>query len=346
MQKSPYSSQPVQSKQLRGIVLQENIIRTDHQIRLKDKLDHLKAIWGINRMGHKVGPGLYKIGKPGRDSPVLVTANYTLSFDALRSSLKDIDAYILVLNTYGINVWCAAGKGTFGTRELVRKIEETRLGDIVSHRRLILPQLGAPGVSAHEVKDKSGFHVKYGPVRAADIPLYLSQDKLPAAARRVKFTLGDRLRLIPVELVQVLLPMLLLAVALFFTVGWIPALAMAGAVLAGSALFPVLLPWLPTKNFSTKGFMLGGLVASGFGLAHLFDSLERPLVLILVSTLAYGVALPPVTAFLSLNFTGATTFTSRSGVRKEINTYFPAMVWMAGAGLLLFLASIIISLIV
>jgi hypothetical protein len=297
-------------------------------------------------MGHKVETGLYRLGKPGKESPVFVTANYTLSFDALRSSLKDIDAYVLVLNTFGINVWCAAGKGTFGTKELVRKMEETRLAEVVSHRRLILPQLGAPGVSAHEVKEKSGFHVKYGPVRAVDIPEYLGNNELPAEARRVKFTLGDRLTLVPVELFQVriLLPMLILAAALYFTIGPIPALGLVGSVMAGTVLFPVLLPWLPTKNFSTRGFILGGLVASVFGLSHLLHSLHQPLVYILVSSLAYVIALPPVTAFLSLNFTGATTFTSRSGVRKEINTYFPVMVWMAGVGLILFITAIIISL--
>ena len=344
MQKSPYSWQPVKSSQFQGVVIQESVTRTDHQIRLKDILDHLQARWGIKRMKHKVEPGLYKLGDPGPESPVFVTANYTLSFDALRSSLKDIDGYILVLNTFGINVWCAAGKGTFGTEELIRKIDETNLAEIISHRNLILPQLGAPGVSAHIVKERSGFTIKYGPVRAGDIPEYLSTKKVSAEARRVKFTLGDRLTLVPVELVQVILPMIILAVVLFFTVGLIPALALAGAVIAGTALFPAMLPWLPTKNFSTKGFILGGFVASVFGLAHVLGSLYQPLVYILVSTLAYVITLPPVTAFLSLNFTGATTFTSRSGVRKEINTYFPVMVWMAGVGLILFIAAIIISL--
>ena len=344
MQKSPFSWQLAKSSQFQGVVIQQSVTRTDHQIRLKDTLDHLQARWGIHRMKHKVEPGLYKLGNPGPESPVFVTANYSLSFDAVRSSLKDIDGYILVLNTFGINVWCAAGKGTFGTEELVRKIEETNLAEIISHKNLILPQLGAPGVSAHEVKEKTGFHIKYGPVRAGDIPEYMSTKKVSAEARRVNFTLRDRLTLVPVELVQVILPMLILSVVLFFTVGLFPALALLGSVIAGTALFPAMLPWLPTKNFSTKGFILGGIVASGFGLAHMLGNLHQPLVYILVSTLAYVITLPPVTAFLSLNFTGATTFTSRSGVRKEINTYFPVMVWMAAGGVILFFAAIIISL--
>ena len=324
--------------------MQESILIADSKISLKNIWDHLLARWGVNRMGHLVRPGLYKLGDPGPESPVFVTANYTLSFDELRSSLKEIDCFILVLNTSGINVWCAAGKGTFSTEELIRKIDETKLDEVINHRKLILPQLGAPGISAHEVKEKAGFNIKYGPVRARDIHGYLSSKTISAEARRVKFTLRDRLILVPLEFIHVLLPLIILGGILYFTVGLLPGLALATAITAGTVLFPMLLPWLPTKNFSTKGFILGGIVSLSFGLAHVLSNLDQPLIYILVSALAYIIALPPLTAFLALNFTGATTFTSRSGVRREINTYFPVMVWMFVGGLVLFVISIIISL--
>ena len=324
--------------------MQESVIIADSKISLKNIWDHLLARLGVNRMGHLVRPGLYKLGDPGPESPVFVTANYTLSFDQLRYSLKEIDCFILVLNTFGINVWCAAGKGTFSTEELIRKIGETRLDEIINHRNLILPQLGAPGISAHKVKGKAGFNIKYGPVRAGDIPGYLSSKTISAQARRVKFTLRDRLVLVPLEFIHILLPLIILGGILYFTLGLLPGLALATAVIAGSVLFPILLPWLPTKNFSTKGFILGGIVSLSFGLVHVLSNLDQPLIYILVSALAYIIALPPVTAFFALNFTGATTFTSRSGVRREINTYFPVMVWMFVGGLLLFVIAIIISL--
>ncbi|HQL32652.1 MAG TPA: hypothetical protein PK969_05305, partial [Treponemataceae bacterium] len=65
---------------------------------------------GIGRNKASVTPGLYFIGSPGAASPVLVSANYRLSFDALRKELSGIDAWILVVDTRGVNVWCAAGK--------------------------------------------------------------------------------------------------------------------------------------------------------------------------------------------------------------------------------------------
>jgi hypothetical protein len=241
----------------------------------------------------------------------------------------------MVLDTGGINVWCAAGKGTFGTDELVHRIEATALHDVVSHRVLILPQLGAAGVAAHEVKKRSGFKVEYGPVQANDLPEYLKTHKATLGMRRVRFTVRDRLILIPVELVHVLLPMLIAASVVFFVSGLWASLAVVTSILAGVILFPILLPWLPTPNFSTKGFILGGVVALPFALVVFLGNSNAAWWRQVVGALTYLLALPPVTAFLALNFTGSTTFTSRSGVRREIFTYVPIMAWMFGIGIVL-----------
>ena len=91
----------------------------------------------------------------------------------LRKELDGINAWILILDTKGINVWCAAGKGTFSTQELVKRITENHLDKIVRHKRVIVPQLGATGVSAFDVKKQSRFRVIYGPVRTSDIRAFL-----------------------------------------------------------------------------------------------------------------------------------------------------------------------------
>ncbi len=302
-------------------------------ITLADRWDHILARWGFRRGEHRVEPGLYALGSPSADSPVFVTANYTLSFDALRSALAGVDGYILVLDTKGINVWCAAGKGTFGTEELVHRIEATGLREAVTHRVLTLPQLGAPGVAAQEVKRRSGFRVEYGPVRAVDLPEYLKTHKATPGMREVTFPLVDRLVLIPVELVHVFLPMIVVGVGLFFLSGFVLSLGVVSAILAGVVLFPVLLPWLPTGNFSTKGLALGGAVALPFALTAVLGNpdwvwWERG-----GWALIGMLGLSPVTAFLALNFTGSTPFTSRSGVRREIFTYIPVMAVVFGTGL-------------
>ena len=251
-----------------------------------DKIGSFKVRLGIGRMNYWVEPGLYAVGSPTPDSPVMVSANYKLSFDHLRSSLNGYDAWIMVLNTFGINVWCAAGKGTFGTDEILNRIKAVRLSDVVSHKNLVLPQLSAPGVSAHIVKRASGFRVNYGPVRAEDLPFYLDNGmKTTPEMRRVRFNIRDRAVLIPLELVMsfkytaaIVFMFALLSglgregfsLELLISYGPLNGVLFLSTFLAGTVFIPLLLPWLPGKAFSIKGFWLGVFFASGIGLFSLY----------------------------------------------------------------------------
>ena len=312
----------------------------------------VKARFGVGRMDYAVDPGLYAIGHPDAESPVFVSANYKMSFDELRSSLPGRDGWILVLDTDGINVWCAAGKRTFGTDELVRRIETTGLKEVVRHRRLIVPQLAGPGVSAHKVKQQSAFSVQYGPIRARDLPAYLDSGlKATPEMRRKSFTLKERVVLIPVELVEALKPTLLIVPALFLIGGlgypggfWsgalhdglFAAMAFLSALLAGAVLNPILLPYLPGRAFSAKGFFIGTLTAffilslRGFDWHTGRDALEA---------VSWLLIIPAVAAYLAMNFTGCSTFTSLSGVRREMRWALPLEIGLAGCGLLAWISS-------
>ncbi len=306
---------------------------TTGTITLANRLDHLLARFGWRRSEHRVEPGLYRLGDPNADSPVFASANYSLSFDALRSPLAGIDAWILVLDTKGINVWCAAGKGTFGTDELVRRIESSDLAGIVSHRTIIVPQLGAPGVSWVDVAARTKFTVEYGPVRADDLPEYLKTHTATPAMRRVEFSLRDRLVLTPVEFMHAALPTLAAAAVLWFLAGPVASLAALSAVLAGTVLFPLLLPVLPTRDFSTKGMILGMIVSLPF--AYVFGTDPNlPVWAGVLSAAAAFLLITPVISYLALNFTGCTPFTSRTGVKKEIFSYIKVMAGMAALGVI------------
>jgi hypothetical protein len=294
----------------------------------------LCRLWNRFRMRYSVQPGLYAVGSPGPDAPVLVTANYKLSFDLLRRELGGLDAWILVLDTKGINVWCAAGKGTFGTAELVRRVQAARLSELVSPRRLVLPQLGAPGIQAHRVEEETDFAVSYGPVRAEDLPQYLRAGlKATPAMRVVRFGLLDRLELTPMELVPALkrLPWLLLGLALLFGLqpqgilflqmfrdGWPFALLGLAMVLSGAVLTPLLLPVLPFRSFALKGWVAGAVLTAGF-LLLLRPTIRANPFLVPLAVLLF----PAASSFLALNFTGSTPFTSLSGVRKELRYAVP-----------------------
>ncbi len=290
---------------------------------------------GGRRDDYKTTPGLFAIGCPDEYSDVLVTANYKLTFDILRRDLAGMDAWILVLDTKGINVWCAAGKGTFGTDELVNKIKETNLKNIVKQRKLIVPQFGAVGISAHTVREITGFKVIYGPIKSSDIRGYIENNhSATEEMRRVGFPLKDRLILVPIEFYHPWKKFLWLSLATLIIFGLqsngiiftyvltqgLPLVILgAVSIVAGALLVPALLPVLPTRSFAIKGLIIGlttPVIALLFcGYFPIFANVY----IIIFSWILY----PIISSYIGLQFTGASTFTNMSGVKKELKIGLP-----------------------
>ena len=289
--------------------------------------------WGLGRNRYSIAPGLYAIGSPTADSQVLVTANYKMTFDIVRRDMYGHDLWLLVLDTKGINVWCAAGKGTFGTTEVIRQVQITGLAQIVNHRTLIVPQLGAPGVAAHKIGKACGFKIVFGPVLSKDLPQFL-RDGCHAAPymRRVTFGIIDRLVLTPVELVNMRKQIMWCTLALFILGGIGPQIFSLSAVWSrggaavcagllgvfiGAVLVPVLLPWLPGRAFAMKG-AVAGLVAGLAGVILYQATLDW------LNSMALLIAVTAVSSWCAMHFTGSSTFTSPSGVEKEMRQAIPA----------------------
>ena len=313
-----------------------------------DWLGAARVRLGLKRMGYSIAPGLYAVGAPDSQSPVLVTANYKLTFDALRRELGGLDVWILVVDTHGVNVWCAAGKGTFSAEETARRVSAVGLDKVVAHRELILPQLAAPGVAAGALRKACGFGAVFGPVRARDIRAYLEAGKrADGSMRRVTFSLAERLTLVPVELYNWRKTVLWAALVGFVLSGFGPgtfslaaawsrgllfALALAAGTLGGGVAAPALLPWLPGRAFSVKGAVAG----FGAGLLALWAAGGSGL----LAGLALVLAATAVGSWLGMQFTGATPYTSPSGVEKEMRRAIPlqlgacvasAAVWIGSA---------------
>jgi hypothetical protein len=286
---------------------------------------------GFIRRHYSVAPGLYAVGSPTPQDPVLVTANYKLSFDALRHRLTGLDAWILVVDTRGINVWCAAGKKTFSSQEVIESVRRCGLGDVVDHRELILPQLAAAGVSARAVQKGSGWSVLFGPVRSADLPRYLQTGRVAdETMREVTFTLRERLALIPVELFLLGKPLVVLVFAGFvlsgigpelfsLTAAWHRGMSFLAAtflgILSGAILTPLLLPWLPPRQFWVKGVWSAlPFAACAFAVTPTLSPFERAALALWIVT---------VSSSLAMNFTGSTPFTSPSGVEREMRRGLP-----------------------
>jgi acetyl-CoA decarbonylase/synthase complex subunit gamma len=217
---------------------------------------------------------------------------------------------------------------------------------------LILPQLAGPGVAAHEVKRLSGFKVIYGPIRSKDLPTFLDNGHKATPEMRIKnFSTLERMTLIPMELVSAMKVGLVLMGILFFLAfilksgegtgaalnhGLFSALAFFIAIVMGAILSPLLLPWLPGRAFSLKGSALG-LVAAFLLIAFTFSKFNA--LAGGIEMLAWFFLIPAVSAYLAMNFTGASTYTSLSGVRKEMRWALPLQIGAGVIGILLWIGS-------
>ena len=192
-----------------------------------------------------------------------------------------------------------------------------------------MPQLGAPGVSSPEVTRRTGFSVIYGPVRAVDIKVYISAGmKATKEMRTVHFNFRDRLVLTPMEIAETAKIMLPVFGALFIInlfakrqFGIFDTALYVGANLAGAFITPILLPVIPGKAFSFKGWLIGLCWAT---FAFWLFGWYAPGFWLLVA--GYGLLLPAVSSFLAMNFTGASTYTSPSGVLREMKIALPFII--------------------
>jgi len=314
----------------------------------KDRAGTALTRIGLTRNNYRVSPGLYGVGNPNPDSPILVTANYKLSFDAVRFSLDSLDAWLLVVDTRGINVWCAAGKKTFSTEEVIFSVKQAKLKEISTQRTVILPQFSATGVSAIDVKNGCGFKVLFGPIQARDLPDVLrNNNTVSERMRSVTFTIRERIVLIPVELYLLLRPLAVLVIAAFLLSGIGPevfsylasyqrGLSLISAtllgILSGSIFLPILLPWLYGRQFWIKGLWPGLIV----GLLFLTIMTDQRAVFDRVALFLWIVAL---SSYQGMNFTGCTPYTSPSGVEYEMRRGIPIQVLITVVAFVLWMSS-------
>lgn len=311
-----------------------------------DRWGEIRSRAGAYRMTYSVPPGLYAIGEPDKGSDVFVSANYKLSFDKLRTSLKGMHGWILVLDTKSINVWCAAGKGNFSTGELINRIFATQLDKVVEHKKLIVPQLGAVGVNAATVKKRTKFKVHFGPVFARDIPDYIDADyKATGEMRTIQFGIIDRMILTPMEINPSMkkFPLFALIVVLLFGIqpsgilfkdaftGGFPFIFLGLiAVFAGAFLTPTLLPYVPFRSFAIKGWIMG--VLSVYITVNYFTITNVSNIYLLIMTYLF---FPLMASYIALQFTGSTTYTGISGVKKELRIAIPVYVIAIAVSLVL-----------
>jgi hypothetical protein len=187
------------------------------------------------------------------------------------------------------------------------------------------------------IKKRSGFQAVFGPVRVEDLPAFLAAgSKATPEMRRVMFPIKDRLILTPLEGMTVVKhPVFLAALGLWvlnllgMKFAYLDGPAIIGAAFVGTVAVPALLPWIPGRAFAWKGWLVGlawAVIVCRFRGVPTASAGGWP------AALSYVFLLPAFSAFLAMNFTGSSTFTSLSGVLREMKYALPLIIVSAALG--------------
>jgi NAD-dependent dihydropyrimidine dehydrogenase PreA subunit len=288
----------------------------------------LKTLWGLlfRLLPCPTSTGLRRVGYPDRDSPVLVTCNFDLTVKRVSGVLRraGVDAWLLVAQSQGVNVWCAAGADEFNTDSVVTAVKTSGIGDLVDHRKLVLPPLGAPGVRAVDVRERTGWVPRWGPVYAEDLPRYLAGGyRRDERMKRVTYEWRERL------------DTALGSVFLFYLVGAVGFLLFGRSLLpeylwVGSAAFLFFFltcPWLPGKTGLAKVLIVDAVLAALLVATELMAPGASPwraeLILGMVLLLVFGGELGGLASTLRSD---ADPFLARLGIGAIGNTAFAGTV--------------------
>jgi len=122
--------------------------------------------------------GIYEIGGPGENSPVLVTSNFSLTYFIVSGEIEGsrIPSWLLVKDTEGLSVMTAWAAGKFGADVIGPFVKKCGIANKVKHRKLIIPGYAAV-ISGELEEELPDWKIFIGPREAGHIPAYLKMWK-------------------------------------------------------------------------------------------------------------------------------------------------------------------------
>ena len=118
--------------------------------------------------------GVYEIGGPGENSPVLITTNFSLTYFLISGYLETsrVPSWLLVKDTEGLSVMTAWAAGKFSADIIAPFVKKCGIVDKIKHQKLIIPGYAAVESGGLE-EELPGWEIQVGPREGAHIPAYV-----------------------------------------------------------------------------------------------------------------------------------------------------------------------------
>jgi acetyl-CoA decarbonylase/synthase complex subunit gamma len=119
-------------------------------------------------------PGIYDIGNPTENSPLLITTNFSLTYFIVSGEIESskVPSHLMVMDTEGLSVMTAWAAGKFVADLIATSIKKSGIESKIKHRKLIIPGYAASESGGLE-EELPGWQIEFGPREGAHIPAYL-----------------------------------------------------------------------------------------------------------------------------------------------------------------------------
>ncbi len=118
--------------------------------------------------------GIYEIGSPNENSPVLITSNFSLTYFIVSGEIETsrVPSWLLVKDTEGLSVVTAWAAGKFVADAIAPFVKKSGIADKVKHHKLVIPGAAAAESGGLE-EELPGWEIQVGPREGSNIPAYL-----------------------------------------------------------------------------------------------------------------------------------------------------------------------------
>jgi len=123
-----------------------------------------------------VTQGIYEIGAPDENSPVLITTNFSLTYFIVSGEIEGsrVPTWLLIMDTEGLSVMTAWAAGKFSGDVVGMFVKKSGIADKIAHKKVIIPGYAA-AISGEMEEELSDWEVLIGPRDASLIPKYLKE---------------------------------------------------------------------------------------------------------------------------------------------------------------------------